>query len=212
MKTKKIMVPLDGSEVAESALADAFDLAGRDWGVVVLMRAAEAHVLPGRDPILAQIDAVAEAEKYMADLTAKLERRGIRNVGMYRIMQTGRDTLAMHWQRHKVGAAHWREMAERGETMPVCIAIGADPPSMYSASAPLPPTIDEFLFAGFLRRSPVMLTKAVTNDLEVPAEADFVNQYRILSGRIPGGLTRLDVADPRTAWALGRKPAPPPEA
>ncbi|HEU4995148.1 MAG TPA: menaquinone biosynthesis decarboxylase [Gemmatimonadaceae bacterium] len=101
-------------------------------------------------------------------------KRGIRNVGMYRIMQTGRDTLAMHWQRHKVGAAHWREMAERGETMPVCIAIGADPPSMYSASAPLPPTVDEFLFAGFLRKSPVMLTKALTCDLEVPAEADFV--------------------------------------
>jgi 4-hydroxy-3-polyprenylbenzoate decarboxylase len=101
-------------------------------------------------------------------------KRGIRNVGMYRIMQTGRDTLAMHWQRHKVGAAHWRAMAERGETMPVCIALGADPPSMYAASAPLPPTIDEFLFAGFLRRAPVTLTKALTCDLEVPAEADFV--------------------------------------
>ncbi len=101
-------------------------------------------------------------------------KRGIRNVGMYRIMQTGRDTLAMHWQRHKVGAAHWREMAEKGETMPVCIAIGADPPSMYSASAPLPPTVDEFLFAGFLRKAPVRLTKAVTCDLDVPAEADFV--------------------------------------
>jgi 4-hydroxy-3-polyprenylbenzoate decarboxylase len=100
--------------------------------------------------------------------------RGIRNVGMYRIMQTGRDTLAMHWQRHKVGAAHWREMAERGEKMPVCIALGADPPSMYAASAPLPPTIDEFLFAGFLRKAPVSLAKAVTCDLDVPAEADFV--------------------------------------
>jgi 4-hydroxy-3-polyprenylbenzoate decarboxylase len=101
-------------------------------------------------------------------------KRGIRNVGMYRIMQTGKATLAMHWQRHKVGAAHWREMAERGEKMPVCIALGADPPSMYSASAPLPPTVDEFLFAGFLRRAPVSLTKALTCDLEVPAEADFV--------------------------------------
>src|SRR5918999_2206008 len=100
--------------------------------------------------------------------------RGIRNVGLYRIMQTGRDTLAMHWQRHKVGAAHWREMAERGERMPVCVAIGADPASMYSASAPLPPTIDEFLFAGFLRGRPVRLAKALTCDLEVPAEADFV--------------------------------------
>jgi len=101
-------------------------------------------------------------------------KRGIRNVGMYRIMQTGKTTLAMHWQRHKVGAAHWREMAERGEKMAVCIALGADPPSMYSASAPLPPTVDEFLFAGFLRRDPVSLTKALTCDLEVPAEADFV--------------------------------------
>jgi 4-hydroxy-3-polyprenylbenzoate decarboxylase len=100
--------------------------------------------------------------------------RGIRNVGMYRVQQMGRDTLAMHWQRHKVGAAHWREMAERGEQMPVCIAIGADPASVYSASAPLPPTIDEFLFAGFLRKAPVRLVKALTCDLEVPADAEFV--------------------------------------
>jgi len=106
-------------------------------------------------------------------------KRGIRNVGMYRIMQTGRDSLAMHWQRHKVGAAHWREMADRGETMPVCIAIGADPPSMYSASAPLPPTIDEFLFSGFLRQAPVRLTQALTCDLEVPAESDFVIEGHI---------------------------------
>ena len=88
--------------------------------------------------------------------------------------RSGRDTLAMHWQRHKVGAAHWREMAERGEKMPVCIAIGADPASVYSASAPLPPTIDEFLFAGFLRKAPVRLVKALTCDLEVPADAEFV--------------------------------------
>jgi 4-hydroxy-3-polyprenylbenzoate decarboxylase len=100
--------------------------------------------------------------------------RGIRNVGMYRIQVLGRDTLAMHWQRHKVGAAHWREMAARGEKMPVVIAIGGDPASIYAGSAPLPPTIDEFLFAGFLRRTPVDLAKAVTCDLEVPAEAEIV--------------------------------------
>ncbi|HEX4934993.1 MAG TPA: UbiD family decarboxylase, partial [Gemmatimonadaceae bacterium] len=101
-------------------------------------------------------------------------KRGIRNVGMYRIMRTGKNTVAMHWQRHKVGAAHWREMAERGEKMPVVIAIGADPASMYSATAPLPPTVDEFIFAGFLRQEPVRLAKALTCDLDVPAEADFV--------------------------------------
>jgi len=101
-------------------------------------------------------------------------KNGVRNVGMYRVQVLGRDTLAMHWQRHKVGAAHWRDMASRGEKMPVVIAIGADPASVYSASAPLPPTIDEFIFAGFLRKSPVELARAVTCDLEVPAEAEFV--------------------------------------
>ena len=99
---------------------------------------------------------------------------GTRNVGMYRIQVTGPRTVAMHWQRHKVGAAHWRAMAERGETMPVAIALGGDPASIYAASAPLPPTIDEFLFAGFLRREPVHLAKAITSDLEVPAEAEIV--------------------------------------
>jgi 4-hydroxy-3-polyprenylbenzoate decarboxylase len=101
-------------------------------------------------------------------------RTGVRNVGMYRVQVQGKAQLAMHWQRHKVGAAHWRELAERGERMPVVIAIGADPASVYSGSAPLPPTIDEFIFAGFLRKSPVELARAVSCDLEVPAQAEFV--------------------------------------
>ncbi len=99
---------------------------------------------------------------------------GVRNVGLYRVQVQGPRELAMHWQRHKVGAAHWREMAERGERMPVAIVLGADPASMYAASAPLPPSVDEFLFAGFLRREPVRLTRCVTSDLEVPAESEIV--------------------------------------
>src|SRR5207302_11086635 len=67
---------------------------------------------------------------------------GVRNVGMYRVQVRGKNELAMHWQRHKVGAAHWRAMAERGERMPVAVALGGDPASIYAASAPLPPTID----------------------------------------------------------------------
>jgi 4-hydroxy-3-polyprenylbenzoate decarboxylase len=101
-------------------------------------------------------------------------RTGVRNVGLYRVQVQGRRELAMHWQRHKVGADHWRQMAERGERMPVAIVLGADPASMYAASAPLPPTVDEFLFAGFLRKAPVRLTRCVTNDLDVPAESEIV--------------------------------------
>ncbi len=101
-------------------------------------------------------------------------KTGVRNVGMYRVQVLERTLLAMHWQRHKVGAAHWREMADRGDRMPVAMALGGDPASIYSASAPLPPNIDEYIFAGFLRRKPVLLAKAVTSDLMVPAEAELV--------------------------------------
>jgi 4-hydroxy-3-polyprenylbenzoate decarboxylase len=101
-------------------------------------------------------------------------RSGVRNVGMYRVQVLGKDLLAMHWQRHKVGAAHWRDMAAQGQKMPVAIALGGDPPSIYAASAPLPPNIDEYVFAGFLRRRPVTLVPGVTVDLQVPAEAEIV--------------------------------------
>lgn len=110
----------------------------------------------------------------MPQVITRDPRSGVRNVGMYRIQVKEKSLVAMHWQRHKVGAAHWRDMAARGETMPVAIALGGDPPSIYSASAPLPPNIDEYIFAGFLRRKPVALAKAVDSELLVPAEADIV--------------------------------------
>ena len=99
---------------------------------------------------------------------------GVLNAGLYRIQVLDGRRLAMHWQRHKVGAAHWRAMAERGERMPVVIALGADPATMYAGSAPLPPEVDEFVFSGFLRSEPVRLGRAVTCDLPVPAEAEIV--------------------------------------
>jgi 4-hydroxy-3-polyprenylbenzoate decarboxylase len=110
----------------------------------------------------------------MTAVVSKDPARGIRNVGMYRVQQLGKREVAMHWQRHKSGAHHFAEMARKGERMPVCIVVGADPASMYAASAPLPPNVDEFIFAGFLRKAPVKLTKALTCDLEVPADAEIV--------------------------------------
>ncbi len=98
---------------------------------------------------------------------------GQRNVGLYRLQLFDDRTLGMHWQLHKDGAEHWRGYA-KGEKMPVAIALGGDPCSIYAASAPLPPEIDEYLFAGFLRKAPVELVKGVTVDLEVPAQAEIV--------------------------------------
>lgn len=100
---------------------------------------------------------------------------GVQNLGMYRMQVLGPRQTFMHWQRHKGGAAHFRGYRERGESrMPVVVALGADPTTMYAPTAPLPPGIDEYLFSGFLRRTPLQTAQATTVDLRVPAEADIV--------------------------------------
>ncbi|MEA2700321.1 MAG: 4-hydroxy-3-polyprenylbenzoate decarboxylase, partial [Myxococcales bacterium] len=101
--------------------------------------------------------------------------KGTRNVGCYRMQVYGPRETGMHWQLHKTGRRHMRRYQELGQKrMPVAVALGGDPMLPYAATAPLPDGIDEFLFAGFLRRRPVEMVKCKTNDLEVPASADFV--------------------------------------
>jgi 4-hydroxy-3-polyprenylbenzoate decarboxylase len=58
--------------------------------------------------------------------------------------------------------------------MPVAVALGGDPVYAFAATAPLPDGIDEMMFAGFLRKKSVEMVKCETNDLEVPADCDFV--------------------------------------
>jgi 4-hydroxy-3-polyprenylbenzoate decarboxylase len=99
---------------------------------------------------------------------------GERNLGMYRVQVYDRQTTGMHWQLHKVGARHGRRYYETGQKMPVAIFLGGDPVYPFCATAPLPDGLDEFLLAGYLRRKSVELVKCETNDLEVPANADFV--------------------------------------
>lgn len=100
---------------------------------------------------------------------------GTRNVGCYRMQVFGPRETGMHWQLHKTGRRHMRRYKELGvRRMPVAVALGGDPVLPYVATAPLPDGIDEFLFAGFLRRRPVELCACKTVDLEVPASADFV--------------------------------------
>jgi 4-hydroxy-3-polyprenylbenzoate decarboxylase len=99
---------------------------------------------------------------------------GERNVGMYRIQIYDDRTTGMHWQLQKVGARHGRRYYETGTRMPVAIFLGGDPVFTFAATAPLPDGLDEFLLAGYLRKKSIELVKCETNDLEVPANADFV--------------------------------------
>ena len=99
----------------------------------------------------------------------------VRNVGMYRLQVKDDQTLMMHWQRHKGGAEHERVAQEaKKPRIPCAIVLGGDSASMWCSSAPLPPNIDEYLLAGYLRGKPVEFVKCVTQPIEAPANAEIV--------------------------------------
>ena len=100
---------------------------------------------------------------------------GARNCGMYRLQRFDAQTLGFHVHTHHTGAEHLRRTAALGrEAMPVAVAVGASPQIVFSAVAPLPPGVDEMLFAAFLQGRPVEMVPCRTVDLEVPACAEFV--------------------------------------
>jgi 4-hydroxy-3-polyprenylbenzoate decarboxylase len=94
---------------------------------------------------------------------------------MYRMQVFGPTLTGMHWHKHKVSAKHFAEYKKLNKRMPVAVALGGDPVYAYSATAPLPENVDEYMLAGFLRKKKVELVKCLTQpDVEVPADADFI--------------------------------------
>ena len=104
---------------------------------------------------------------------------GTQNYGIYRMQVFDRNTTGMHWQTHKVGARHYRAS---GEKLEVAVALGGDPASIWTGSAPLPPDIDEMVLAGFIRDEGVELAPAVSVDLKVPAHAEIVLEGYVVPG------------------------------
>lgn len=109
------------------------------------------------------------------------DREGRRNAGIYRLQVYDERTTGMHWHVHHDGAANFRAADERLE---VAVALGGDPAVTYAATAPLPPGIDEFMFAGFLRGEPVRLASCRTVALEVPADAEIVLEGYVQKGEV----------------------------
>ncbi len=99
---------------------------------------------------------------------------GQQNVGMYRLQVYDKKTTGMHWHLHKDGKEIYEKYRKLGKRMPVCVALGCDPATIYASTAPLPKMIDEILFAGYLKKRPVELVKALTCDIKVPAHAEFI--------------------------------------
>ncbi len=99
---------------------------------------------------------------------------GTRNLGMYRMQIFSSNTTGMHWHTYKGAGTHFNEWKKLNKRMPISVALGGDPIYTYAATAPLPENIDEYLFAGFIRKKKVSLVKCITNDIEVPEDADIV--------------------------------------
>jgi 4-hydroxy-3-polyprenylbenzoate decarboxylase len=112
---------------------------------------------------------------------------GAQNMGMYRMQVYDDRTAGMHWHLHKDGAHFFQKYRERGERMPVAVALGSDPAVTYASTAPLPEGVWEAIFAGFLRGKPALVTKATLSDIDVPADAEFV-----LEGHVDPAETRLE--------------------
>ncbi len=113
---------------------------------------------------------------------------GIRNVGVYRLQIYNAKTTGMHWHIHKDGASNYDEHRRAGaKRMEVAVAIGCDPATVYAATAPLPPAVDELTLAGFIRNKPVELVQCRSIDMQVPADAEIV-----LEGYVEIGESRIE--------------------
>ena len=98
------------------------------------------------------------------------------NMGIYRQQVIGRNKVIMRWLAHRGGALDFRDWQQQhpGERFPVAVALGADPATILGAVTPVPDSLSEYAFAGLLRGSKTELVKCISNDLQVPASAEFV--------------------------------------
>jgi 4-hydroxy-3-polyprenylbenzoate decarboxylase len=87
---------------------------------------------------------------------------------MYRMQVFGPTLTGCTGTKHKVSAKHFNEYKKLNKRMPVAVALGGDPAYAYSATAPLPENVDEYMLAGFLRKKKVELVKCLTQpEIEV---------------------------------------------
>jgi 4-hydroxy-3-polyprenylbenzoate decarboxylase len=99
---------------------------------------------------------------------------GVQNWGMYRMQVFDGSSAAVHWHRHKGGAAHYEAARRLSQKLPLAVALGGAPAGVYAACAPWPDGLDEALLTGFLLQKPLELVKARQSSLLVPAEAEFI--------------------------------------
>lgn len=97
------------------------------------------------------------------------------NLGIYRMQMLNQRQTLMRWLKHRGGAQHHRRWAkEKREPLPVAVVLGADPATILAAVTPVPETMSEYQFAGFLRGQKLDLVPCKTVPLLVPAQAEII--------------------------------------
>ena len=100
---------------------------------------------------------------------------GIRNTGMYRAALKASDRLVVRMNTKSAGGyLHWLKYRERKEPMPMAIALGCGPVVVFTSPQKLAVDQDEMAIAGALAGRAIPMAKALTVDLEVPADAEIV--------------------------------------
>jgi UbiD family decarboxylase len=102
---------------------------------------------------------------------------GIQNMGTYRAALKATDRLGVRMASRIGGAGgylHWKKYNRRGEPMPCAIVVGCAPVAMFTGGMKLPVDLDELAVAGGLAGVPIRMAKALTVDLNVPADAEIV--------------------------------------
>lgn len=102
------------------------------------------------------------------------------NIGVYRMQIIGRDRAILRWLAHRGGARHHHQWKARGKSMPVAVAIGADPATILSAVLPLPETLSEIRFAGLISGRRPRLAPCVSVPLTAPADAEIIIEGEVM--------------------------------
>ena len=102
---------------------------------------------------------------------------GVRNMGTYRAQLKATDRLGVRMAARPGGAGgylHWQKYRKLKQPMPIVIVVGCAPVVMFTGPQKLPIDCDEMAVAGALAGAPIRTVKALTVDLDVPADAEFV--------------------------------------
>jgi len=102
---------------------------------------------------------------------------GIQNMGTYRAALKANDRLAVRMVARPGGAGgyvHWQKYRARNQPMPIAIVVGCAPAVCFTGPQKLAIDMDELGVAGALMGEPVRITRAVTQDLDVPADSEIV--------------------------------------